>query len=368
MTKLKTSTLLKRAVAGGAIVFAILGLTLKSVISSVVSTPMPNLLAAGVSAPLFSLPDHTGRTHVMKDYARRPIVLAFLDPSTQAFLPALRSLRDTMPEFDKTGAKVFAITSSSLAQNTAVHDQEKLNFPILMDAGAEVARLYGAVNEHGMLRNAAVVIDETERVVIAILNQDAHAGQLGWQLMNIAACCLNPASTPPIVRVGNRVDDFTLPNTSGSQISIKPDNKSKFTVVEFLSNRCPCSLGYDSRMKQLASDYSAKGVRFIGINSSVDETAADEQLHIGKAGIPFPVLMDSSAVVADNFKASITPEIFVIDNRNIIRYHGRIDDSRDPARVTRQDLKEALDALLSNSRLTSPEKQSIGCAIMRNRR
>ena len=367
MNHMKQGIIIRRAAVAGVILFCVLGAALKAVISSEVSAPTPSMLAAGVSAPLFALADQTGRKHVLQDYVHRPIVLAFLDSSSRAYVPSLRSLRDTMPEFDKTGAKVFAVTSASAAETTSVHDQEKLNYPILTDDGAKIARKYGAVNEKGAIRNAAVVIDDTARIVISIPNQDAHAGQLGWQLMNVAACCLNPASTPPIVRVGMHVDDFALPDTHGMKVTIKPDSHWKFTVVEFLSHKCPCALGYDSRMKQLAQTYATKGIRFIGINSSVDETAADEELHIAKAGLPFPVLMDSGATVADNYKASITPEIFVIDSKNIIRYHGRVDDSRDPASVTSQDLKEALDGLLSNSRLTEPEKQAIGCAIMRTR-
>jgi peroxiredoxin len=367
MSTNKQFTIIRRTAAAGVILFCALGVALKAIISTEVTAPTPALLAAGVSAPQFILADQTGRKHVMKDYAHRPIVLAFLDPKSRAYVPSLRSLRDTMPEFDKTGAKVFAVTSATAAETTSVHDQEKLNYPILTDEDAGIARKYGAVDEKGRIRNAAVVIDDTERVVISIPNQETHAGQLGWQLMNVAACCLNPAATPPIVRVGMHVDDFTLPDTRGARISIKPEARWKFTVVEFLSHKCPCALGYDSRMKQLAETYTARGVRFVGINSSVDETAADEDLHIARAGLPFPVFMDNGSVVADNYKASITPEIFVIDSKNIIRYHGRIDDSRDPASVTSQDLKQALDGLLSNSRLTEPEKQAIGCAIMRTK-
>jgi hypothetical protein len=59
------------------------------------------------------------------------------------------------------------------------------------------------------------------------------------------------------------------------------------------------------------------------------------------------VLKDEGNRVADLYQAKVTPEVFLIDSNFVLRYHGRIDDSQNPARVTRRDLQEALDAILA---------------------
>lgn len=329
----------------------------------------PELLSPASYAPDFSLPDHTGRVHRYADYKGRPIILAFLSRKSPVFEAALQSLKATMPDFDKTGAKTFAISDAPQVDLNRIHELQHLNYPILRDDGLKLARRYGAVNDSGSdLRNVCVVIDETSRVVIAIPVSDAHVDQLGFQLMNMAACCLNPASTPLVVRAGERIDPISLPDAVTSlpvQVGTTTSSSQVATVIEFLSAKCPCSLGYDARIESLFERYQAKGIRFIAINSSFDETAIEEQDHLRHAGLKFPVLMDRGNLVADQMKAKVTPEFFVVDRKLVIRYHGRLDDSRDPASVTTNSLQIALDELLAGKHVAEPEGHSIGCAIMR---
>jgi hypothetical protein len=68
--------------------------------------------------------------------------------------------------------------------------------------------------------------------------------------------------------------------------------------------------------------------------------------------------------VAHRFGAVATPDIFVFDRARQLAYRGRIDDSwKDPSRVTRHELAEALDALLAGARPPKDQKPSIGCSI-----
>jgi hypothetical protein len=59
-----------------------------------------------------------------------------------------------------------------------------------------------------------------------------------------------------------------------------------------------------------------------------------------------------------------TPDIFVYDDDRRMAYRGRIDDSwKDPAKVSRRDLAEALDALLAGKRPSADQVPSLGCSI-----
>jgi hypothetical protein len=47
-----------------------------------------------------------------------------------------------------------------------------------------------------------------------------------------------------------------------------------------------------------------------------------------------------------------------------LAYRGRIDDSwKEPAKVTRHDLAEAIEALLAGKRPSSDQVSSLGCSI-----
>jgi hypothetical protein len=77
------------------------------------------------------------------------------------------------------------------------------------------------------------------------------------------------------------------------------------------------------------------------------------------------VLHDLGNVIADRLEARVTPEVFVMDALGVLVYHGRIDDSRDPSKVTSHDLRNALDFLIADKTPTRQEQKPFGCAIAR---
>src|ERR1019366_10814640 len=105
------------------------------------------------------------------------------------------------------------------------------------------------------------------------------------------------------------------------------------TVVAFISANCPVSNGFNDRMTALFNDYSARGVKFVFINSNANESAAEVAQHRQSAGFPFEVYRDPGNRAADLFGAMATPETYVIDSGGILRYHGYIEDSINEARV-----------------------------------
>ena len=47
-----------------------------------------------------------------------------------------------------------------------------------------------------------------------------------------------------------------------------------------------------------------------------------------------------------------------------MRYRGRVFDARDPARVRRRDLQEAVEDLLAQREVRVPQTESFGCSIV----
>jgi thiol-disulfide isomerase/thioredoxin len=140
------------------------------------------------------------------------------------------------------------------------------------------------------------------------------------------------------------------------------------TVVTFISTTCPVSNSYNDRMKDLYRYYAGKGVKFVFLNSNQNESAAAIQDHARQAGFEFPVHKDAGNVLADRFGAQYTPESFLLDRTGNIRYHGRIDDAQNPARVRQNSLRLALDAVLSGGEVAVGETKAFGCTIKREQR
>ncbi len=167
-------------------------------------------------------------------------------------------------------------------------------------------------------------------------------------------------------RVGSTVTDFPLRDLDGKATSFDA-LKGKLTVVAFIAVECPVSNAYNDRMSALFKDYSGR-VNFIFVNSNSTESPDDVRRHMRDAGFPFVPLKDPNNVVADKFGASKTPEIYVIDNANVVRYHGPIDDSQNPARIKNQHLRATLDALLEGKPVPNAEVSAFGCTIKKVRK
>lgn len=161
------------------------------------------------------------------------------------------------------------------------------------------------------------------------------------------------------------VENFTLKDVNNKQHSLTDYKSSKAIVLMFIATQCPVSNAYNERMVQLYKDYASKGIAFIGINSNKQEDIEEINQHAKEHGFEFPILKDWKNVVADKLGASVTPEIYVLNSKFEILYHGRIDDSRRESAVNSKDLRNALDAILAGKTIQVTETKAFGCTIKR---
>ena len=133
----------------------------------------------------------------------------------------------------------------------------------------------------------------------------------------------------------------------------------------FISTECPVSNAYNERMEQLYESFRTKGIAIVGINANKEEDVKRIASHCKEHGFKFPVLKDEQNKIADAYGAQVTPETFVIDPEGKLLYHGRIDDSKNIAKVKSADLADALTKLLAAKELTVTETKALGCTIKR---
>ncbi len=163
----------------------------------------------------------------------------------------------------------------------------------------------------------------------------------------------------------SKVENFSLKDYNEKIYKLNDFKNSKAIVIMFIATQCPVSNGYNTRMAKLYDDYKSKGVTFLGINSNKQETVEEIKNHAKEQNLNFIILKDLNNVIADKFGASVTPEIFVLNNQYEILYHGRIDDSRRENDVKRNDLRIALDEILAGKKVSEPVSKAFGCSIKR---
>jgi peroxiredoxin len=169
---------------------------------------------------------------------------------------------------------------------------------------------------------------------------------------------------PPAI--GATIDDFTLPDASGKDQSLKSLKGEKGTVLIFVSVQCPVSNAYNERMEKLATDYKAKGISVIGINANSTEDAGAVKAHASENHLTFPILKDAGNKIADRLGASRTPEAYLLDANNKLVYHGRIDNSKEASGVNSSELRDAIDATLAGKPVEKTTAMAFGCSIKRS--
>ena len=172
--------------------------------------------------------------------------------------------------------------------------------------------------------------------------------------------------------VGTRIGDFTLRQAaSGTKWSlIENARDARAVVVVFLGTECPVSNAYVPILAALHRLYSPKGVVFVGINSNQQDDATAVAKHAKEYALPFPVLKDGGATVADRLRAERVPEAFVLDGNRTVRYRGRIDDQFGKGikrpQAGHNELRDAIDAVLSAKTVAHAVTEVAGCPISRS--
>lgn len=163
--------------------------------------------------------------------------------------------------------------------------------------------------------------------------------------------------------------DFNLPGTDGKYYSLSSFSKKKGLVIIFTCNHCPYAQAAWPLLIALALEYQEKGISFIAINPNDEISYPEDSFEVMKEkvsqwGINFPYLRDNTQEVARAYRAQCTPDIYVFDKERKLYYHGRINDNwQNPEKVTKEDLREALDCLLTDSPPPSEQFPSMGCSI-----
>lgn len=185
-------------------------------------------------------------------------------------------------------------------------------------------------------------------------------------ILALAGFVLNPTvGHAGGIEIGSTVENFSLPDTDGKTLTLNDLKGKKGTLVVWLSAQCPVVKAYRDRINEIAADYQAKGVNFIGINSNATEDLTWVKSNITEFGYKFPVLIDKGNVLADKWGATVTPEVYYFDAKNVLLYHGAIDNDRSGKNITDQYLRTAFDSALGGKPITKTRANAFGCTIKR---
>ena len=169
--------------------------------------------------------------------------------------------------------------------------------------------------------------------------------------------------------LGTPCPGFRLPAVDGKTYARDDFAAAPVLVVMFICNHCPYVKAVEDRLIALQREFGGRGVQLVGVCANDAESYPDDAFdklaeRWRTKAYGFPYLHDESQAVARAFGAVCTPDIFVYDRERRLAYRGRIDDSwKEPGKVTRRELAEALEALVAGRAPAVEQRPSVGCSI-----
>jgi thioredoxin-related protein len=162
---------------------------------------------------------------------------------------------------------------------------------------------------------------------------------------------------------------FKLPNVmNGQPVSTETYPSCAGMVLIFTSNNCPYDEYYRKRIDQLAQSYQDK-VPVLLVNAHTESNESAELMASkGKAlNLRIPYLADKDQALMAKLNVKKSPEAFLLKNDNgkfVVVYRGAIDDNAQvQADVRHHYLRDAIDIMLTNQPIQTPEVRPVGCNL-----
>jgi thiol-disulfide isomerase/thioredoxin len=171
-----------------------------------------------------------------------------------------------------------------------------------------------------------------------------------------------------VISVGDKAPVFSgIPAAMGdtdASLTLN-DLKEDVVVLVFLANHCPVVTAYEDRVIDFANDYKGKSVKVIAVavNDIDQDRLPGIKQRIKDKGYNFVYGYDESQKIGKAYGATNTPQFFVLDKGRTIRYTGAMDDNQTATKVTKQYLRDAVDALLKGESVEVSETRPQGCGI-----
>lgn len=173
--------------------------------------------------------------------------------------------------------------------------------------------------------------------------------------------------------IGAIVEDFSLKNIDGKNVSLKDYKEAKGVILVFTCNHCPYSKMYENRIIALDKKYKELGYPVVAINPNDPIASPGDDFDSMKnrakeKGFTFPYLFDKEQAVYPKFGATKTPHVFILNKtakkEMMLAYIGAIDNNaRNEKAVSETYVADAVDNLLAGKKLVTTKTKAIGCSI-----
>jgi len=179
--------------------------------------------------------------------------------------------------------------------------------------------------------------------------------------------CTNKQSTYKSIVITNP-NDLKAENIDGQMFDWKSTTQNVATAFIFISPECPLCENYTVSFKALKNEFEQKGIQLIGVVPGGYYSTDEVKVFLKKYKLDMDILMDTSYTFCSFFKAKVTPEVFLVDQKGETIYEGKIDNWMYALGIKKRVptefyLKNAIEATLNNTEILIKKTEAVGCII-----
>lgn len=199
--------------------------------------------------------------------------------------------------------------------------------------------------------------------VRGFLTGSALAGALAFGGFATAAPLPDAATASPAV-----VNDFTLADQNGQSHELYSLKDANAVVLVTQGDDCPIVRGISGALHDLQTKYEPQGVKFLMLNSNLQDTREEVAQEAKDYGYAAPILLDTKQTVGEALGVTRTAEVMVINPKTWqIVYRGPIDDrvtyGRQKAEADNPWADQAISAALAGKTVETAQRDPEGCLI-----
>lgn len=143
--------------------------------------------------------------------------------------------------------------------------------------------------------------------------------------------------------------------------------EDKAKVLVFIAPDCPLCKAYTKDLREMIEDYGDE-IDIYGVVPGKFYTTHEVDSFLNHYNLPLDIVYDPNFKLVRELKATITPEAYLIDDNNNIRYQGLFDNwlgelGRKRLVITEFYLKDAIESYLKEEEILIKKTKAIGCFI-----
>lgn len=184
----------------------------------------------------------------------------------------------------------------------------------------------------------------------------------GWFFLFQLICMYSFGQNKPV----NQLNNLQLQALDGKGFQSATLNKKLLALV-FLSPECPLSANYSLQLNKLRDTFKNE-LDIVGIFPGKSYSGQQQQLFRDKYNIQFYLRTDTNKQLVKALSATVTPEIFLLDQQRKIVYRGAIDNwavclGKQRVTATQHFFKNAIEDYLRGMPVAVKQTQPVGCLI-----